>query len=194
MSKPAPSAGLNRTAAAPVLYLLFCLLVISVLDSSASAADIHRCTLPDGSVVYQDQKCRSGSSQVLRSGGSSGSISESRLRQWLSDQPKKPAQKPPAVSARPAARTISSLSLPPRPASEHLLAMCSERVLACAGAGTAGMDDCVSSIRRCGEQSRQSCCADSFVERYERLRQANIEQRDAVSGALLGVEGERDSR
>lgn len=197
MSQPALSAGLNVfSVAAPVLYLLrICLFALSVLGASASAADIHRCTLPDGSVVFQDQKCRAGTSQVLRGKGSSGSISESRLRQWLDDQPKKKVMpETRSAPARSFPRTISPLALPQRPASEHLLAMCSEQVLSCAGTGALAMDKCIADIARCGGQTTQSCCAEPFVERYQQLRRAQVEQRDAVRGALLGVEGESGSR
>ncbi len=187
-----PSKPLSSPWSRHQAVRLFAFILLLFLVLPAQAEEIYRCTLADGSVVFQDQKCRSGKSQVLRGDLKSGKISSRSLQEWL-DADIAPA---PANSARRQSRPVSRApitglnTLPRRPASEFLLSICSEQMLICTGDGLDSMDRCVAALPVCGAGRSQSCCSQAFVDRYRLIRASGLVQREAVRGALLGVAGE----
>ncbi|MFK7958424.1 MAG: DUF4124 domain-containing protein [Lysobacterales bacterium] len=183
--------------AAPVLFTKMRTLLVVVLawlSPPLAAEEIYRCTSASGSVVFQDQKCEAGRSQVIRGSGRSGTISSRSLQQWLDRSPKKPAKTntrpapaPPRVSVP---RPNTSAELPAIPSSEYLLSICSEKVLACTARGLKEMDSCIANAPVCSGGRSQNCCAQPFLDRYRIIRATGVVQREAVRGALLGVAGE----
>ena len=152
------------------------LLTAAVLVTALQApGQIYRCPTADGSTRYQDQPCTggkqfSGEDQDLQS-----------LRSWLEDlAPPKPAPPKPGGAPHRAAPSYQYRSV-----SEQLIAVCSERFLACASDKPAAMDRCVAALPRCGDGRTSGCCPSSCVEAYQQRRQAGSPLASAVRGALL---------
>lgn len=137
---------------------------------------IYRCPAKDGSVHYQDQPCAGGKQFA------GGSGSEQELRSWLEGMAA-PAR-PPARSSGGATRGTPS-SAPILSASERLIAVCSERFLACASDKPAVMDRCVAALPRCSSNRSSGCCPSSCVEAYQARRNQGSPLPNAVRGALL---------
>jgi hypothetical protein len=70
------------------------------------------------------------------------------------------------------------------PISEAALAICSERVLACAHDDRARMDTCIAAIPRC-DGSGAACCPTECTSAYARERRSGTSAPDAVYLALL---------
>lgn len=197
-----PAASTLIAAAAPALFppvparrwfFQWLYPLIMLIPLGATSAEIYRCTLVDGSVVFQDQKCASGESRVLRSSNRSGTISNRELRRWLDQSPRpKPSRSSTTATTRSPVteRRINpgvAAGLPPRPRSEYALAVCSEQFLICTGDGLQQLDRCISGIPTCSALRGSNCCAASLVRRYELIRSAGVSQREAVRAALLGT-------
>lgn len=185
--------------AAPALFSKKRLLLFAAFPwffSPVAAEEIYRCTLADGSVVFQDQRCRAGKSHVIRGTGPSGAISSRSLQQWLDQSPPSPGKRTSGPSRSVPVPRISepprgpSTALPSIPPSEYLLSICSEKILGCTAKGLGGMDQCIANIPVCSDGRSQNCCAQPFLDRYRIIRSTGMVQREAVRGALLGVAGE----
>lgn len=132
---------------------------------------IYRCPSADGSVNYQDQPCAGGQ----RFAGGDEDLQS--LRGWLQEMAP-PKASAPARGASVPTRRYSS-------ASEQLIAVCSERFLACASDKPALMDRCVAALPSCGAGRSSGCCPASCVSAYQQRRQAGSPLAAAVRGALL---------
>lgn len=154
------------TAAAWLLALAF-----------AAPGELIRCVGADGSVRWQDRACPAGERSDRIAGRDMAADPQALRRRIEALRGSAPPPLPPR--ARIGAPARSNV-----PVSETALAICSERVLACAHHDRTRMDTCIAAIPRC-DRSGQACCPTECTSAYARERRAGASAPDAVYLALL---------
>jgi hypothetical protein len=143
----------------------------------AAPGDLIRCVAADGSVRWQDRACPRGERSDRIDPQGAGADPESLRRRIEALR----GSAPPPLPQR--ARPRSPLP-DNAPVSEAALAVCSERVLACAHHDRARMDACIAAIPRCSAGGG-ACCPAECTSAYARERRAGSSAPDAVYLALL---------
>jgi hypothetical protein len=146
----------------------------------SAPGDLIRCVGADGQVRWQDRACPAGERSDRVAGPDTATDPQSLRRriEALRGSAPRPTPQRAQVGAPPRANT---------PISEAALAVCSERVLACAHQDRARMDACVAAIPRC-DRSGTPCCPTECTSAYARERRAGSSAPDAVYLALLAAD------